>query len=299
MTCLSLILPRVGRTSLPAPWQRLADRGKRLADVEPGYAAALGEGFDWPGSGFPAAAWLRQHARHDAGDSVWLLAEPAWAEADVKGARLMACGRLGLEAAESNMLWRAVAPLFGDAGLLLEPLSTDRWLLQMPHGANLPALAAPDVALGDDLLAQLPRGTEGKRWRMFFNEAQVVLHQHPVNQERRGRGLPPVNCLWFWGGGGLPAWTRSQLQLVYSDDPIAAALASAAGVACQPLARLDGKSLAGSRVLLDLSDPHSAGQVLGNLGPPSHAGLRFSWLDGRRVEARPWHRWRFWRWQND
>jgi hypothetical protein len=33
---------------------------------------------------------------------------------------------------------------------------------------------------------------------------QVILHQHPVNAERRARGLPPVNSLWLWGGGPLP-----------------------------------------------------------------------------------------------
>jgi hypothetical protein len=32
----------------------------------------------------------------------------------------------------------------------------------------------------------------------------MVLHEHPVNEEREKRGALPVNSLWFSGGGALP-----------------------------------------------------------------------------------------------
>ena len=41
--------------------------------------------------------------------------------------------------------------------------------------------------------------------RMLLNEVQVLLHQHPLNAARQTRGLPPVNSVWFWGAGRLPA----------------------------------------------------------------------------------------------
>ena len=40
-----------------------------------------------------------------------------------------------------------------------------------------------------------------------MNEAQMILHTHPVNAEREARGMPAVNSVWLWGGGTLPAIT--------------------------------------------------------------------------------------------
>jgi hypothetical protein len=45
-------------------------------------------------------------------------------------------------------------------------------------------------------------------WRHAINEAQMVLHAHPVNQARQAAGQPVVNSLWPWGGGRLPAATH-------------------------------------------------------------------------------------------
>ncbi|MGZ7354524.1 hypothetical protein ACXWRX_09325, partial [Streptococcus pyogenes] len=71
----------------------------------------------------------------------------------------------------------------------------------------------------------LPQGPQGRRWRVLINEAQVLLHQHPLNAERRAKGLPPVNSLWLWGAGRLPAQVRGAFEGVIGDDLLLAALA--------------------------------------------------------------------------
>src|SRR3546814_17686782 len=74
-------------------------------------------------------------------------------------------------------------------------------------------------------------GSEGRRWRVLLGEAQVVLHNHPRNARRAEQGRPPVNSLWFWGGGVLPDAVGSAHAAFHSGDEFALALAAAAGIA--------------------------------------------------------------------
>ncbi|EQD54945.1 regulatory protein, partial [mine drainage metagenome] len=59
-----------------------------------------------------------------------------------------------------------------------------------------------------------------------FTELQVLLHQHSRNRVRAQQGLAPVNALWLWGGGALPARPRTALTQVRSSDALVRALAS-------------------------------------------------------------------------
>jgi hypothetical protein len=67
------------------------------------------------------------------------------------------------------------------------------------------------------------------------NEAQIYLHQHPVNAEREARGLDPINGLWFWGHGTL-AQPRLTADVMFGESPLAAAIAEAAKIRYAPLA---------------------------------------------------------------
>ena len=84
-----------------------------------------------------------------------------------------------------------------------------RWYLRIAPGVRLPSFADPADALGTDLGDALVGpaagdGADARRWRTLLTEAQVVLHNHPWNARRAAEGKPPVNSLWFWGGGALP-----------------------------------------------------------------------------------------------
>lgn len=260
--------------------------------------AAVAEGFGFGGTDeMPVAALLRQHLAGDAGESVWLAADPAWIQPDMNGARLLACQQMQLSPADTEVLGRDLQPLFAEHGIELHIDHPDYWQLRLPEGLVAPALTPPSQAMGADVLAFVPAGAEGRRWRILFNEAQTLLHAHPLNAQRQANGLPPVNSLWFWGGGRLPSRLRSRWQGVISDDPVLQAAAAAAGLTtgervpatleglCGPwlidLQTLDGESL----------QPWLA--VLARLCR-RHA-LQWRLSDGRRWQQRPWHHWRFWR----
>ncbi|MFI4959690.1 MAG: phosphoglycerate mutase, partial [Lysobacterales bacterium] len=228
---LQLWLPALAHVEPDLPLREWLSRADRLTDGHAGYLGGLGDYFHGIGADLPAAAMTREFLAGDAGDAIWLSADPAWIQPDMNGVRLLACGQLQLSMDEALALAEPLKPVFDEAGLQLEISTPDRWHLKLPADTALPSFAAPDQALGEDLSQHLPAGAEGRRWRLLLNEIQVLLHQHPLNAQRRAHGLAPVNSLWLWGGGSLPDPLKSSLHGVISDDLLLRALARRADMA--------------------------------------------------------------------
>lgn len=294
MTQAIVLLPsraRVGDIPWLATWRRRADL---LAAVDGGRAPPWSAFFQWPGTALPTAALLRQHARGDAAQDTWVCADPAYVQMEVDGARLMACGTLDLDATEADQLSRTLRPLFGDHGMLIETTTPARWQLRLPQGARPPDFDPPADTLGDDLLPHLPQGDAGRRWRALFNEAQVILHNHPVNAARARRGALPVNALWFWGAGQLPAWVSRRCGAVFSDDPELVALCAMGGQPARPTREFDGSDV---DVLLDLAAEPTLAPWRDRLETTWRrvGALTLLFPDGERHLLKRRHRWRFWR----
>jgi hypothetical protein len=275
-------------------------RGDRLANAAPGRDVMLRECFEFAGTEVPVAALTRSLDAADAGSALWLRADPAWVVADAVTLRLLACGDMQLSMDDCITLARPLKPLFGDAGFMLEPATPARWYLRCPPGAQLPAFSSPQAALGDDIARHLPEGDAGRRWRHLLNEAQVILHNHPLNAERVRRGVAPVNSLWMWGAGMLPDWVRTARGYVVSGDEIVHALARLAEIPVgASLADALPTSAAGARILIDLDRPAFAGEwqepVQGVLNDRVVTEVRLNFACGERYRYRHGHRWRFWR----
>lgn len=275
-------LGRADRSLLPA------DVHRRVFDILP--------------RGWPVAAVTRQRDAGDAITSAWLRADPAHVRPDINGARLMAYGAaLALTQQECAELLRPLQPLFGDAGFPIDAPTPTRWYLRLPRGARLPAFAAPDEALGADLFEHLPEGPEGRRWRALLSEAQVVLHNHPVNAVRAAAGKPAVNSLWFWGASVLPDHVTTTFDAILSDDDAFHAFAAAAGAAPLPLPPRWGT--AGGKRLFDLRHVRDLTRLQADWIVPALADVRsgqidriaLDFADGASFVFRPAHRWRFWR----
>jgi hypothetical protein len=73
------------------------------------------------------------------------------------------------------------------------------------------------------------------RFHALMNEAQMLLHEHPVNAEREARGEPALNSIWFWGGGVVGAEKARPFSTVVGDDPLARGLSLAAGIPSRAL----------------------------------------------------------------
>ena len=102
-----------------------------------------------------------------------------------------------------------------DAAILLEAVRAEledeiyhfyvgtsyRHLLIWEKGSVVP-LTPPHDVLGQGVGAYLP--ADGKlRWMQ--ERSYEILSRHPINLERKKKGLNPANSCWFWGAGTRPA----------------------------------------------------------------------------------------------
>lgn len=298
MATATLLLPSrdrlAGTLAVDAVARALARADRQGGEA--GEQAQLRRHFSLPPAHWPVAALTRQLDAGDAAGATWLRADPAHVAPDMHGARMMGHGdTLGLDDEDVAALLPDLAPMFADAGFVLDAPDPSRWYLRLSPEAQLPAFTAPDDALGDDLFAHLPAGEAGRRWRALLTESQVLLHQHPWNRQRIARGKPAINSLWFWGGGRLPDAVASSHGQVRSRDSLLRALAAAAGVSVDADGQVDA--------LVDLRHLRSLAQFSDEVVQPLLAAMRrgeldrlvLDFQDGEGLALTPSQRWRFWR----
>jgi len=175
-----------------------------------------------------------------ADDGFYLRADPVSARPDLRDVRILDAAAFDLSAEEAAALvgeirthFAAGAPppsVGGGAGggLPLEAPHPKRWYLRLPGPSRLRA-RPPSLAPGASLQALLPGGEDAPLWQSFLNEVGMLLHASPVNAARAARGEPPINALWLWGGGRLPPPPAPRWRRVWSEDPLAGALAGFTG----------------------------------------------------------------------
>lgn len=118
-------------------------RGTALPAAVPGYLGALAEHFRWPEGPLPVAALIRQSVAGDAEGALWLCADPAWIQAELNGARLLACGNLVLDGNDAKALVDALAETFDAEGMQLHIGDAAHWQVRLPSYAEVPAFPSP------------------------------------------------------------------------------------------------------------------------------------------------------------
>lgn len=186
---------------------------------------------------------LADGGKSDAG--WWLRADPVHLAPDRDQLVLMPQSVLEVAHAETQALAEAFNKVFG----------VDGWHLEFPHPVRgyLRAPEALDVLthdpapfVGGAVFAGMPSGPDGARLKLLMNELQMLFHTHAVNTAREEAGRPPINSLWFWGGGALPAATGKAPRQIVSDLPLVQGLARWAGTEAQapkPGAHIEASSL--------------------------------------------------------
>ena len=300
MASATLLLPARSRFAgqpLPAAFAKaLAQADRQGGGV--GEREQLRRHFQLIPDHWPIAALTRQLDAGDAAQSSWLRVDPAHVAPDMGGARMLSHGEaLALTAEDTAQLLPALRPLFGDAGFALDAPRPSRWYLRLPRESKLPAFAAPDEVLGEDLFAHLPEGDLGRRWRALLTETQVLLHNHPWNAMRASLGKPAVNSLWFWGAGALPDFVRTHYRQVKGNEIVLRALADAAGVAGTTGDAEEVDALVDLRHLRDLAlvADEAVQPLLAAVRKRELQSLTLDFEDGAIFQLRRDQRWRIWR----
>jgi len=158
----------------------------------------------------------------------WLRADPVHLQLLRNHTRLLAAPALTLDAQETAALAAALNAHFSGEGLELLTPHPLRWYFRQDETIGL-AAPMPSALAGRPLPPNALSGPRSSHWHRVLTEAQMILHEHPVNQAREARGLPPINSLLLWGGGRKPAVPGRHFTRIWSDDPLAMALAVQAG----------------------------------------------------------------------
>jgi hypothetical protein len=182
----------------------------------------------------------------------WLRADPV--HLNLQREQLLMAG-VQVSSEEAAALCASLNAHFAGQGMEFFAPHPQRWyvrLVELPRMSTTPF----SQVIGGDVRRVLPAGADAAHWHQVFNEIQMLLHAHPLNEARETRGELPVNSVWFWGGGcdrangslhssgepvGLPlagALPQKNYNVVSSDDVLAEMFAAAAGV---PFLRWSGQ----------------------------------------------------------
>jgi len=187
----------------------------------------LREAFELDGASLAAGALSVLGAGLEPGGAVWARADPVHLELMRDRLVLVPGTALDITHEEASALLGALQQHFS---LEFQAMTPAAWAVRLDGEFDLDApspleLAGRDVPVGG-----------GVRLHRMLNEAQMVLHAHPVNAAREARGAPALNSVWLWGLGRVPPGAGGPWRSVSSDDPIALGLARLAGKKSHALA---------------------------------------------------------------
>ena len=215
------------------------------------------------GDDVPAAAlmWERDAASARPGDAAAgpdprsvapIRADPVHLRPDLDTAGLFDSSHFSLSRDEASSMADALDRHFAPEGVRFEAPHPTRWYALLDEKAPDTVFRPPGAVAARGAGGSLPAGNEGSVWRRRMNEAQMVLHAHPVNQAREARGELPVNSVWFWGAGEPGPAPRRRFHEVAADDPLVRALAERGGARAGGLDEAPGaadEAVAGRRLV--------------------------------------------------
>ena len=183
-------------------WQRLLLNAARLEyrDFPSGPVSAFGDDIDTARTGY----WLHADLVHLAAGLDRLTFLPL-------------TGAAAVTAAEREALMPLIADHLQGSSLHLQPGASGQWFLRSQRSLDLHTVS-PEAAAAIELETAMPSGPDAREVRLAMTECQMLLHDHPVNERRQRRGLPPINALWPWGGGTLKPQSVGSLPRMFSND---------------------------------------------------------------------------------
>jgi hypothetical protein len=228
-----------------------------------------------------------------------LITEPAHLAVRNDGLVYMPIAPSGLTTNDASALVATLNHHFASEGLRFCVLSPLRWLVIANSPIDAQFVPGP-LMPGASVFENLPVGADAKRFRRVMTEAQMLLHDHPVNQSRETRREPVVNSIWLWGEGALPTPPLGRYAHVVGDDPIAAGVALWMGASWSP--RWPQNLPTGDVLVLTALADDLGGDLLNAAADAVARGARDSLqliLPGL-AQTRVWHlstadRFKFWR----
>lgn len=183
-------------------------------------------------------------------EPLWCL-DPVHIQIDRDEAVLLANESLNLNEQHALELIHDLNKHFEQDGLRIHYHNAHQWLLT--GDIELKTNSLNDV-LFRNIVDYQPTGKDTNKWRTLINEVQMLLHSHPVNEQRTMQGELTINSLWIWGGGKIDGVT-SDKNIVFSDNSLVKDAVKIAGASHAALPdHLDHKYFINNNVLMIFTD---------------------------------------------
>ncbi|MDN5934981.1 MAG: phosphoglycerate mutase [Nitrosospira sp.] len=235
---------------------------------------------DWPVA--PITLQVDGAGKVKAGDDYWVRADPVHLRIERDRIVLADSRVFRISSEEADQFTGLLNRHFAEnvPEIVFLPLQPDRWYLRVTNTPPAKTCLLGEVA-NKGINERLPFGDNNRVWRGLFNEIQMLLHEHPLNQSREARGEPAINGTWFWGGGIMPDSIACAYTHVWSNDVLARSLALACGSShaqLPPDAAAWRQSAASGRHLV----------VLDTLLGKARYGDAYGWREGLKELERNW-----------
>ncbi|MDD5385037.1 MAG: hypothetical protein PHG89_09180 [Gallionella sp.] len=179
---------------------RLPKDGNQVAGYHPNLPPLAGEGANETLREFHVNAPIApvSAAFDGLGEGCWLRADPVHLR--LQRDQLVLLPDVEVGAGEAAQLCVALNEYFVGQGMEFFTPHPQRWYVRVDRLPDIETVSLMQAA-GCNVRGLLPKGAEAASWHRIFNEIQMLLFAHPVNEAREARGELPVNSLWLWGGG--------------------------------------------------------------------------------------------------
>lgn len=174
---------------------------------------------------FPLAAWLAQkHQLPGCAQGTWMLLRPVELKNDLSGVYMLGPRHLNVSPMEFEQIHELFSPHFNADGFSCYRIDSQIFLLHSQKKIELNSVLSDEIT-GKEIGCFLPAGQDQSLWRRYLTEWQLMLHSHPINQERQKKAFPLINSLWLEYIGSDQEIINPGCDVVISDDPIFEALA--------------------------------------------------------------------------
>lgn len=134
----------------------------------------------------------------------------------------------------------------------IEYLPDNRWLMTLYNCKPVTDIPHYLSALGNKVTHYLEQAKTNLQWFKLFNEIQMFLYQHEINQQRQRSGQPMINSLWCWGGDCYQGEKLTN-TLWFSDDSDVQKIGELYAGNSARLADIKNTDINSDAVIIDLS----------------------------------------------
>ena len=190
----------------------------------------LGQQPDWP---LAELLWLAETTdtkKLRAENSSLLLAQPVHLSLQRDSFGLDAL--ITLSSDEYLAFTQLLNNFFVEEGLRFIPSDTQQyWFLQSARVWHFTTFTAQS-AMYQNIQQFMPQGLDVQKLRQVMNQVQMLLHEHPINQQRMANGLFEMNSIWFSGHSISDVLSVNQDIHLIGNNPLTKAISNVFNLPC-------------------------------------------------------------------